>query len=211
MNQIISKHQNVEKEDLVQASTTLMAKQFIYRFESTGKERDSFFIIKDHQQYFTSVFDAVGYKIVIDDDYGYIGLIPEHHFRTIKLVETLFLLVARLVYEEEMMSLQSTNDVASMSYEAFLLRYEALTGRGRPENNSKFNESIAIFTRYGVMKLTSAVQSGDDSVIRIYPGVMSLINKGTLEQIKELNNLNVDESEDETDLDTLTEQGEVVV
>jgi len=196
---ILNKHPDIEENDLREAAALLMAKQFIYRWESTGKQRKCYLLIKDHLEYFKSLFDAIGNKLVVDDDYGYIGAIPELHFRTIKLVESLFLLVARLVYEEEMMSMQSSNDLVRMSYEAFLLRYEALTGRERPENNSKFNESIGLLTRFGVIKLKSASVQGDDSEIRIYPGIMALVNKDTLEQIKELNGLDASEIEEGED------------
>jgi len=193
---VLNKHPDIEQETLRGAAALLMAKQFIYRWESTGKQRTCYLLIKDHLEYYKSLFDAIGNKLVIDDDYGYIGLIPESHFRTIKLVESLFLLVARLVYEEEMMNMQSSNDLVRMSYESFLLRYESLTGRERPENNSKFNESISLLMRFGVIKLKNASVQGDDSEIRIYPGIMALINKGTLEQIKELNGLDASEIEE---------------
>jgi len=185
MKKVLDRNPSASELELKSVANKLMTKQFIYRFDSS--DRDVFYLLKEYLPYFTSLFDALGYKMVVDDDYGYAGLIPELNYRKMKLEETLFLLVARLVYEEDMKNMKSDNDVVYISYEAFLLRYETLTKRSRPERNSGFKASMAVLSRFGVIKLKDLRGQDGDSMVEIYPGIMALINKDTLAQIKEFN------------------------
>jgi len=186
MKKVLDRNPSTNELELKRVANRLMAKQFIYRFDSS--DRDTYYLLKEYLPYFTSLFDALGHKMVIDDDYGYAGLIPEFNYRKMKLEETLFLLVARLVYEEDMKNMKSNSDIAYISYEAFLLRYETLTNRERPERNSGFKACMAVLSRFGVIKLRDLRGQDGDSMVEIYPGIMGLINKNTLDQIKEFNN-----------------------
>jgi len=189
----LKKNHDLDATDLRKTASNMLSKQFVYRFKG-GQDRAIFLQIKDCQNYFLNLFHALGYKMVVADDYGYIGLIPEFAFRKMKLVDTLFLLVARLVYEEGMKSLQNLSDLVSITHEDFLLRYETLTGRERPDNNSKFNESLSSLQRFGIVKLES---KGSDPFINIYPGIISLITTDVLKQIEEFNNITIDDETDE--------------
>ena len=191
----LSQNKDLELETLRRAASTLLSRQFIYRFK--GQDRAFFFTIKDSQTYFSDLFHALGHKLIVNDSFGYIGLVPEFNFRQMKLVDTLFLMVARLVYDEEMKSLRGEDDIVAISHESFLSRYEMLTGRERPSNEAKFRNGLSTLQRYGVVKSIDSKQ--DEPILNIYPGIMSLMSADTTEQIASFNQVDLTD-EEEVDL-----------
>lgn len=189
----LRKQSDLETDDLRKTASALLSKQFVYRVN--GQDRNVFFAVKDSQEYFANLFNALGYKLVVADEFGYIGLIPEFSFRSMKLVDSLFLLVARLVFDEEMKNMRVAEDTVFISHESFLMRYEKLTGRDRPQNISKFHDSLATLQRYGVIKSKgSSLETGEPNLV-IYPGIISLISAETTEQIADFNQISLTDEE----------------
>jgi hypothetical protein len=87
--------------ELRQAAQTLWRAQFLYRSDFGSKT--SFDLILEHRAYFENLFEALGYRIVggrMND--AYLGLLATDlpPRQTMKLDESLLLLVLRLYYEE---------------------------------------------------------------------------------------------------------------
>ncbi len=190
LKRIIEKHEKLTIEDMQLAASYLLSHQFIYLSES--RDRKHYRLIDNFRLYFEKLFDALGFGLTFDPDYQYIGIIPEHAFHRMKLEDSLMLLTMRQVYEDEMRRLESEHreGIILVTYEKFLMRYEGLTGREKPDSKaSPFKDRIKSLSRFGVTKLESKSNDPlEEPRLKIYAGIMSLINLDTLKQITEYKN-----------------------
>lgn len=184
-SQVLDRNTKLVQEDLRDAASHLLAKQFLYRTD--GHNRAHYLILSEYRAYYEKLFDAVGYRMTVDDDYECIGVIPTVAFRELKKVDTLMLLVLRQVYQEEMVNMQSIDGVVAVTFEALLLRYEALTKMPRPEKKTQFLESLDTIKRFNIVKLNNQTNTMEEPLVKILPAILLLINKDTIAQIDDFN------------------------
>lgn len=194
LESLIKKNDELDAYEMKAAAAYILGRQFIYRSDSS--DREHYLTISEHRSYFGRLFDALGYRLVIDDDYSFIGITAEIFFRPMKTTETLFLLIARLFYDDEARDMQSNGDTAMVSYDNFMDRYELLTGRPRLANTSQINEVIANLQRYNVIRRSEV--EGRIPVIHILPGIVSLISQPMAKQIGGFSKLSIEEDEVES-------------
>lgn len=192
MKQILHRDGAVDEDALKRAAAYMMQRQFIYR--SDASDRPHYLCVSEYRTYFEHLFDALGYRVVVDDDYSFIGIIPESFFRPIKTTETLFLLIARLFYDEEIRDMQAGRDVIVVSYDAFMDRYEQLTGRARIESRVQMNDLIGNLNRFNVMKRAETDERVP--IVQILPGIIGLISPPMIKMIGQFNNSSDAENED---------------
>jgi len=187
LERILNQYKKLVVEDMQLAASYLLSRQFIYVSERHDKKH--YRLIHQFRLYHEKLFDALGYELIFDADYQYIGIIPKHAFQQIKLEDSLMLLTMRQVYEDEMKNLESEHQggIVSVSYEKLLVRYEGLTGRERPDSKaSLFENRIKRLSLYGVTKLDSKSNDLQQELrLKIYAGIISLISLDTLKQITE--------------------------
>ena len=88
------------QKELRQAAQQLWRAQFIY--ENDWGMKTSYEALRRHMGYFENLFDALGYRVVGRPVDGYVGLVATElpPRQSMKLDESLLLLVLRLHYEE---------------------------------------------------------------------------------------------------------------
>jgi hypothetical protein len=137
--------------DVRDAAQALLGRQFLY----IDQERDArhYRLIVRHQEYFRNLFDAIGWQIHEDQDFGLVGLLPddEENYLPLDLEQTLMLFIARLVFEEGIEAHETREGCVHVASEDLLARYEALTQRDRPRL-PVFRDMLKLFRRHGLVR-----------------------------------------------------------
>jgi hypothetical protein len=173
---------DAEPDDFRRVASLLLTHQFLF-VENAG-QRGDYRLVVDHFDYFRNLFDALGWTLHRDDDFGFVGVVPgqaEAHVR-LRLEETLLLLTLRLLYEEGMDRFRAEHGSVWIDAEDLLGRYEALVRRERPRRTD-FLEMIARLARHGVLERRA--QEGQDLPrLRILPTVRLVTGEDVLRRLE---------------------------
>lgn len=147
--------------DFRDAAQALLSRQFLYLDQE--REARHYRLILRNLEYFRDLFDALGWQIHADQDFGYVGLLPddEESYLPLDLEETQFLFVARLMFEEGVEARETREGRVHVDAEDLLARYEALTRRERPRLQA-FRQLLKLFQRHGLVRI-----GDDDPVTRL--------------------------------------------
>ena len=165
----LNNQEQLAADDFKIASKQLLARQFLMRERQS--DRQSWRLIANHYDYFENLFDALGWQLHRDDELGLIGILPgdqESHTR-LRLVETLFLLVLRLLYEEGMDRFEIQDGCAFISSHTLLERYEALFKRELP-NKTLFRKILNHFKQHGLLDMEGNDDNGMPE-LKVFPTI----------------------------------------
>ncbi|MES9856617.1 MAG: DUF4194 domain-containing protein [Sedimenticola sp.] len=170
LRHVVERAGGVEPDDFRGVASTLLQRQFLM-LERT-RDRDAYRIITNHYDYFSNLFDALGWSLHRDDAFDLVGLLPSDAevFARLKMVDSLMLLCLRLLYEEGMESFEVTDGCVFTQSEALLSRYETLLGRKRPLITD-FREVLRALKRYSMIELGDDDAEDGLPMIRILPTV----------------------------------------
>ncbi|WP_298257242.1 DUF4194 domain-containing protein [Bradyrhizobium sp.] len=172
----------LEKE-LRQAAQQLWRAQFIY--ENDWGMKTAYEALRRHTGYFENLFDALGYRVVGRPNDGYIGLIaidlPPR--QSMKLDESLLLLVLRLHYEEAFTRFEAKEfGEIEVESEQILQIYEDRTHRERP-NFGRVKEILSGFKQRGLVRIVD--QDDKNFTLFLRPALPIVISKDTLGSLEE--------------------------
>ena len=174
--------ENLEKE-LRQAAQQLWRAQFIY--ENDWGVKTSYEVLRRHTGYFENLFDALGYRVVGRPNDGYVGLVaielPPR--QSMKLDESLLLLVLRLHYEEAFTRFEAKEfGEVEVESEEILQIYEDRTHRERP-NFGRLKEILVGFRQRGLVRIVDQDEKNFTLFLRsALPIVVSKDTLGSLEE-----------------------------
>jgi hypothetical protein len=141
------------ERELRSAAQHLWRSQFLY--ESDWGAKTAYDLIRRHTAYFENLFDALGYRLVgrpVDRLIGLLAIeLPPR--QSMKLDESLLLLVMRLYFEEALkrFELNEAGEVEVES-ETILEVYEERTGRERPLIG-RVREILIGFRQHGLVRV----------------------------------------------------------
>ena len=161
LRQVCERPGQAEPADFRAAAAALLRRQFLL-LERTG-DRDAYRLVVNHFDYFSNLFDALGWTLHRDDTFGLVGLLPgdAEGYRHLRCL--------RLLYEEGMERFEAREGCVFAQAEALLGRYETLLKRKRPLL-SDFREILRRLRRYSLMEMQEETADGLP-VIRILPTI----------------------------------------
>lgn len=179
---ILERHGDVSEEALREAASALLARQFLFLYRP--RDRDAYRVVANHFDYYRNLFDALGWSLHRDDDFGFVGLLPAEteNFARLKLVETLFVLCLRLLYEEGMDRFEVREGCVYAEAEDLLGRYETLLKRKRPG----LTEMRAILSRLARFGLLETEERGAEELLprlRILPTIRVITDAKVMERL----------------------------
>lgn len=172
---------NILKESLIQkekfrvAANKLLNNCFIIK-KKEDTRNDYIFIIQN-KDLFIEYFDLLGYKIQINDMQGVVTLTSVSGTGRLRLkkIESIILLILRLLYIEKRKELSLNEDVVVLSDEIHqkynMLKIEAKLSMDK----TVFRDSIRLFKRYNIISNLDSDITMSDARIRIYPSVLFAI------------------------------------
>lgn len=171
------------QKELRQAAQQLWRAQFIY--ENDWGMKTSYEVLRRHMGYFENLFDALGYRVVGRPNDGYVGLVATDlpPRQSMKLDESLLLLVMRLHYEEAFTRFEAKEfGEVEVDSEQILQIYEDRTHRERP-NFGRVKEMLAGFRQRGLVRIED--QDDKNFTLFLRPALPIVVSKDTLGSLEE--------------------------
>lgn len=180
---LLSKYEDVDEDELKAAASALLSRQFLYRMK--GRHRKYFEIVTRFQTYFYNLMDAVGHQLLVEEDRGFVGIVPVNYTRMMSLDETLLLFAIRFFYDEEISAFNANEDGSvSISLEDFEVRYERFTQRPLPRSKGDFQQLIGHFVRYGIVEYGPDENTPEIERVRILPSITALLTGDVTKRIE---------------------------
>ncbi|MCR5023176.1 MAG: DUF4194 domain-containing protein [Lachnospiraceae bacterium] len=139
--------------------------------------------ILNYRDYFISLFDVLGYELVIQEDQGVIGINnPAGTGRIhLKKIESMLLLILRLLYIEERKKISQTGDVVIIVDQVYD-KYNMLRMQNKLDKTTLRN-SMGLFRRYHLIQNLDADMSNPDTRVIIYPSILFAVANASLDDM----------------------------
>lgn len=173
---------SVSKEKFRQNANKLLNECFILK-ECSDTKNCYYFILKEIELY-TAFFDLLGYDIVINEEYGMIAI--NNSFGTgrirLRLLDSIILLLLRLIFIEEKKKLSQTEQVIIYVDELYE-RYRGLKNERLKKTDMK--TVLGLLKRYHIVTNLDSDMGNPDTRIQIYPSVILAIDTNELNYVYE--------------------------
>ena len=173
--------ENVPKDKFRATANKLLNECFIIK-----KNKDTisdYNFILNYRNYFISLFDVLGYELVIQEDQGVIGINnPAGTGRIhLKKIESMLLLILRLLYIEGRKKVSQTGDVVVIVDQVYD-KYNMLKMQNKLDKTTLRN-SMGLFRRYHLIQNLDADMSNPDTRVIIYPSILLAVANSSLDDM----------------------------
>lgn len=174
--------ENVPKDRFKATANKLLNECFILK-KNKDTAADYNFIL-NYKDQFVSMFDILGYELVIQEEQGVIGLNnPAGTGRIhLKKIESVIILILRLLYIEERKKLSQTNDVI-VAVDQLIDKYNMLKIQNSRLDKTTLRNTLGMFRRYHLVQNIDSDMSNPDTRIIIYPSILFAVSNASLEEM----------------------------
>jgi len=184
----ILKESLIQKEKFRVAANKLLNNCFIIKKKEDT--RNDYIFITQNKELFMEYFDLLGYKLEINDMQGVVALTNINGTGRLRLkkIESIILLILRLLYIEKRKELSVNEDVVVLIYEIHekynMLKIEAKMNLDK----TMIRDNIRLFKRYNIVANLDFDVTMSDARIRIYPSVLFAVPNDNLTVMYDLIN-----------------------
>ncbi len=173
--------ENVPKDKFKAAANKLLNECFIIK-KNKDTASDYNFIL-NYRDYFISFFEVLGYEIVIQEDQGVIGINnPAGTGRIhLKKLESMLLLILRLLYIEERKKISQIGEVVVIVDQVYD-KYNMLKMQNKLDKTNLRN-AMGLFRRYHLINNLDPDMSNPDTRITIYPSILLAVANSSLDDM----------------------------
>ncbi len=166
--------ENVPKDKFKATANKLLNECFIIRKNKDTVSEYNF--ILNYRDYFISLLEVLGYELVIQEEYGVIGINnPAGTGRIhLKKIESMLLLILRLLYIEERKKISQTGDVIVIVDQVYD-KYNMLKMQNKLDKTTLRN-SMGLFRRYHLIQNLDSDMSNPDTRVIIYPSILLAVS-----------------------------------
>lgn len=173
---------SVSKDKFRQYANKLLNECFMLK-ECADTKSCYYFILKE-KDLFTSFFSLLGYDIVVNEEHGMIAL--NNSFGTgrirLRLLDSIILLLLRLIYIEEKKKLSQTNQVI-IYVDDLYERYRGIKNERLKKTDLK--TTLSLLKRYHIITNLDSDMGNPDTRIQIYPSVILALDIEELNRVYE--------------------------
>jgi len=212
MEMEILKESLIQKNKFRLAANKLLNNCFIIK-KKEDTRNDYIFIIQN-KDLFNEYFDLLGYRVEINEMQGVVALTSEQGTGRLRLkkIESILLLILRLLYIEKRKELSLNEEVVVLTDEIHqkynMLKLEAKANLDK----TTLRDIVRLFKRYNLVSNIDSDITLSDARIRIYPSVLFAVPNDNLsslyEAINEKLNKYVKGGEQSDDEETLQDQAD---
>ena len=173
--------ENVPKDKFKATANKLLIECFIIKKNKDTVSEYNF--ILNYRDYFVSLFDVLGYELVIQEDLGVIGINNPSGTGRIHLrkIESVLLLILRLLYIEERKKISQTGDVIVIIDQVYD-KYNMLKLQNKLDKTMLRN-SMGLFRRYHLIQNLDSDMSNPDTRVIIYPSILLAVANASLDDL----------------------------
>ena len=179
--EIANVFEHISKDKFKSAANKLLGECFLLK-----KHKDTasdYNYILNNKDAFIEYFDILGYELIIDEQNGVIGLNnPLGTGRIhLKKIESILLLILRLLYIEKRKQLSQIDDVIIIADEIYD-KYSMLKMNAKLDKTAMRN-TLGMFQRYHLIGKLDADMSNPDTRILIYPSILFAVTVSSLDDL----------------------------
>ena len=173
--------ENIPKDKFKATANKLLNECFIIKKNKDTVSEYNF--ILNYRDYFVSLFDVLGYELVIQEDQGVIGINnPAGTGRIhLKKIESMLLLILRLLYIEERKKVSQTGDVIVIVDQVYD-KYNMLKMQNKLDKTTLRN-SMGLFRRYHLLQNLDSDMSNPDTRVILYPSILLAVANTSLDDL----------------------------
>ncbi len=173
--------ENVPKDKFRATANKLLNECFIIKKNKDTVSEYNF--ILNYRDYFVSLFDVLGYELVIQEEQGVIGINnPAGTGRIhLKKIESVLLLILRLLYIEERKKISQTGDVIVIVDQVYD-KYNMLKMPYKLDKTMLRN-AMGLFRRYHLIQNLDPDMSNPDTRVIIYPSILLAVANASLDEL----------------------------
>ena len=173
--------ENIPKDKFKATANKLLNECFIIKKNKDTVSEYNF--ILNYRDYFVSLFDVLGYELVIQEDQGVIGINnPAGTGRIhLKKIESMLLLILRLLYIEERKKGSQTG-VVIVIFDQVYDKYNMLKMQNKLDKTTLRN-SMGLFRRYHLLQNLDSDMSNPDTRVIIYPSILLAVANTSLDDL----------------------------
>lgn len=173
---------SVSKDKFRQNANKLLNECFILK-ECSDTKNCYYFILKE-KELFKAFYNLLGYDIVINEEYGLIAI--NNTFGTgrirLRLIDSIILILIRLIYIEEKKKLSQSEQVVIYVDEIYE-RYRTLKNERLKKTDMK--AVLGLLKKYHILTNLDADMGNPDTRIQIYPSVILALDTNELNLVYE--------------------------
>ena len=179
--EIANVFEHISKDKFKSAANKLLGECFLLK-----KHKDTasdYNYILNNKDAFIEYVDILGYELIIDEQNGVIGLNnPSGTGRIhLKKIESILLLILRLLYIEKRKQLSQIDDVIIIADEIYD-KYSMLKMNAKLDKTAMRN-TLGMFQRYHLIGKLDADMSNPDTRILIYPSILFAVTVSSLDDL----------------------------
>ena len=149
--------------------------------------RDDYFYIIQNKKYFVDYFDLLGYSIDVNESLGVISI--RNDFGTgrlrLKKIESILLLILRLLYVEKRKELSLNKDVIVLSDE-IQQKYALLNLKTKTRlDKTMLKDTLRIFRKYNLISNLDSDVTLSDARVVIYPSILFALSNDDVTDLYE--------------------------
>lgn len=176
----ILKESLAQKEKFRIVANKLLNNCFIVK--KKDDTRNDYIFIVQNKNLFNEYFDLLGYKVDVNEMQGVAALTSINGTGRLRLkkIESIILLILRLLYIEKRKELSLNDDVVVLSDE-IQQKYNMLKIESKPMlDKTMLRENMRLFKRYNIVSNIDTDVTLSDARIRIYPSVLFAVPNDNL-------------------------------
>lgn len=168
----ILKESVIQKEKFRIAANKLLNNCFIIKKKE--ETRNDYIFILQNKDLFIEYFDLLGYSLEINETQGVVALTSPYGTGRLRLkkIESILLLILRLLYIEKRKELSLNEEVVVLTEEIHqkysMLKIEAKANLDK----TTLRDTVRLFKRYNILAAIDSDITMSDARIRIYPSVL---------------------------------------
>ena len=173
----------VQKQKFQAAANKLLNHCFLVKKKE--ENRKDYLFVQQHRELFNEYFDLLGYQVVINESNGVIALVNTSgigRFR-LKKVESIFLLILRLLYIEKRKELSLNDDVVVLMDEIHQKYHMLQIDAKKQLDKTMLRSFITLFRRYNIVDKIDTDVTLSDARLRIYPSVLLAVPNEQLSMV----------------------------
>lgn len=173
-----------QKEKFRIASNKLLNNCFLLKKKNNTK--DDYVFVVQNRELFLQYFELLGYKLIINQEQGVIGLVNEFGTGRLSLskYESILLLICRLLYIEKRKEIGVSSDDVVVLMDEIHDKYNMLKIKAKPIMDKKMiRDGISLFRRYNLMQNLDGDVTDYDCRILIYPSINMAITPDNINEL----------------------------
>ncbi len=169
-----------QQEKFRQAANKLLNHCFVLKKKEDT--RNDYLFVVQHKDAFSRYFDLLGYRIELNETHGVAGLSNLHGTGRLRLkkIESILLLILRLLYVEKRKQLSLTEEVILLSDE-IQQKFSLLKLENRPQlDKTTLRDTLRLLRRYNLVQPLDRDVTLADARILVYPSILFAVPNDNL-------------------------------